>query len=138
MNWYLNAFKKYFEFSGRARRKEFWMFLLFHYIFIFLIVFLVFWLTGDLHESDETNYVFATIICTYLLLSFIPSLAITVRRLHDSGKSGWWLLLNLIPYIGWFVILIFTCFDSNQGENKWGPNPKRVGNDKLINQIGTE
>jgi uncharacterized membrane protein YhaH (DUF805 family) len=138
MNWYLNAFKKYFEFSGRARRKEFWMFLLFHYIFIFLTVFLVFSLTGDLYESDETNYVFVTIICTYLLLSFIPSLAITVRRLHDSGKSGWWLLLNLIPYIGWFVILIFTCFDSNPGENKWGPNPKKFGNDELISQIGTE
>jgi uncharacterized membrane protein YhaH (DUF805 family) len=74
----------------------------------------------------------------YLLISFIPSLSITVRRLHDSGKSGWWLLLNIIPYLGWFVILIFTCMDGERRSNRWGPNPKKVGNDILINQIGTE
>lgn len=138
MNWYLKAFKNYFNFTGRSRRKEFWLFILFHYLFIFLITFLVFFLTRDLYESDETNYVYVVIICTYLLLTLIPSIAITVRRLHDSGKSGWWLLLNFIPYIGWFVILIFTCFDSKPGANKWGPNPKNTGNDILINQIGKE
>lgn len=138
MNWYLKVFKQYFDFSGRARRKEFWMFMLFHYIFIFGASLLLFSLTGNIYEDDEPNYVVTTVICLYLLISIIPSLAVTVRRLHDSGKSGWWLLLNIIPYIGWFIIVIFTCMEGQSRPNQWGENPKGVGNDIIINQIGKE
>tara|TARA_R110002126_G_scaffold206886_1_gene353969 strand:+ start:59 stop:475 length:417 start_codon:yes stop_codon:yes gene_type:complete len=138
MNWYLKVFKQYFDFSGRARRKEFWMFTLFHFLFIFSTTFLVFFLTSDIYEDTETNYVYVAIICTYLLISIIPSIALTVRRLHDTGKSGWLYLIVIIPYLGWFTIMIFACMEGNRGSNKWGPNPKGIGNDSIIDQIGTE
>ncbi|MCL4126367.1 UNVERIFIED_CONTAM: hypothetical protein GTU68_024641 [Idotea baltica] len=128
MNWYLKAFKQYFDFSGRARRKEFWMFALFHFLFIFVTTFLVFFLTSDIYEDTEINY----------LISIIPSIALTVRRLHDTGKSGWLYLLVIIPYLGWFIIIIFACMEGNRGTNKWGPNPKGIGSDSMINQIGKE
>lgn len=138
MNWYIKVFKQYFDFTGRARRKEFWMFALFHFLFLFTTTFLVFYLTGDLYEDTETNWVYVTIICSYLLLSIIPSVALTIRRLHDTGKSGWWYLIVIIPYIGWFTIIIFACMEGNRGTNKWGPNPKGIGNDSFIDQIGKE
>jgi uncharacterized membrane protein YhaH (DUF805 family) len=138
MNWYLKVFKQYFDFSGRARRKEFWMFTLFHFLFIFTTTFLVFFLTSDIYEDTETNYVYVAIICTYLLISIIPSIALTIRRLHDTGKSGWLYLIVIIPYLGWFTIMIFACMEGNRGSNKWGPNPKGIGNDSIIDKIGTE
>lgn len=118
MNWYVKVFKQYFDFSGRARRKEFWMFTLFHFIFLFSAGFIIFSITGDMYEDTETNYVFVFVICTYLLVSIIPSIAVTVRRLHDSGKSGWWYLISIIPYLGWFVLMIFTCLDGERRPNK--------------------
>ena len=138
MNWYVKVFKQYFDFSGRARRKEFWMFTLFHFIFLFSAGFIIFSITGDMYKDTETNYVFVFVICTYLLVSIIPSIAVTVRRLHDSGKSGWWYLISIIPYLGWFVLMIFTCLDGDRRPNKWGDNPKGIGNDRMINQIGKE
>lgn len=138
MHWYLKVFKQYFDFSGRARRKEFWMFYLFHFLIIFLITFLSFFLTSDIYEDHETNWVYVPIICTYLLVSLIPSISLTVRRLHDTGKSGWWYLIVMIPYIGWFIMTILTCMEGQSKPNKWGNNPKGIGNDKIIDQIGLE
>lgn len=138
MNWYLKVLKQYADFSGRARRKEFWMFTLFHFLFIFLIVFLSFYLSGDLYEETETNFTVVTLFGLYILATIIPSIAVTVRRLHDVGKSGWFYFINLIPYIGGFILLIFTCMDSVNKPNKWGENPKGTGNDFAINQIGRE
>jgi uncharacterized membrane protein YhaH (DUF805 family) len=74
----------------------------------------------------------------YIFGTIIPVLAVTARRLHDTGKSGWWYLINIIPYIGRFIIIIFTCMDGDAGANEWGENPKGVGSGKLINQIGRE
>ncbi|WP_163517475.1 DUF805 domain-containing protein [Gelidibacter japonicus] len=131
MNWYLDAFKnKYADFSGRARRTEYWMFMLFHILTIFLLVFL----SGALSELHLES-MGVILLVVYILASFIPALAITVRRLHDSGKSGWFYLLTLIPYIGSFILLIFTVQDSEPMQNKWGPNPKGPNTDE-INEIG--
>ena len=113
MKWYLLVLKKYAVFSGRASRKEFWMFYLFNIIFAIV--------AGILDYILGTRGLFSSL---YNLAVFIPELAVTVRRLHDVGKSGWMLLILLIPIIGviWLLVLLVT--DSNPGENKYGPNPK--------------
>ena len=82
--------------------------------------------------------VLVIILSIYFLITFIPSIAVTVRRLHDVDKSGWWYLINFVPYIGSFILLIFVCTDSVNRPNKWGENPKGIGNDSAINQIGRE
>ena len=120
MNWYLKALKQYADFKGRARRKEYWMFILFNIIFAFLAA-LIDNIVGT--ASPELGYGLFYIV--YGLAVFIPGLAVTVRRLHDVGKSGWMYFIILIPIIGiiWFIILMIK--DSEPGSNKWGENPKR-------------
>ena len=113
MNWYLGCWKKYAEFSGRARRKEYWMFFLFN--------FLAGVATIILDAILGTNGVLNGL---YSLAVLIPGLAVTVRRLHDTDHSGWWWLIAAIPLIGFIVLLVFLCSDSKPGENRFGPNPK--------------
>lgn len=132
MEWYLDAFrKKYADFSGRARRTEYWMFTLFHTLVILVFVILA----AALAEIEWGMIAIIIILGLYVLFTIIPSLAITVRRLHDTGKSGWFYLLSFIPYIGGFLIFIFMVQDSEAITNKWGPNPKNPNADE-INQIG--
>lgn len=143
MDWYLKVLKNYATFSGRARRKEFWMFSLFHYTFIALLVILLVNSSETTYDeygysSDVPNMFIIDILIIYVLATFIPTLAVTVRRLHDIGKSGWWYLITCVPYIGSFILLIFTCMDSEAKPNQWGENPKGIGNDNLIDAIGTE
>jgi len=113
MSWYLEALRNYAKFSGRARRSEYWFFVLFYLIFG-----LVAGVVDGLVGSDG----FVSVI--YLLAMFIPSLSVTVRRLHDTDRSGWWLLISFIPLIGAIVLLVFTVLDSTPGQNQYGPNPK--------------
>jgi uncharacterized membrane protein YhaH (DUF805 family) len=129
MNWYLKVINQYFDFSGRARRKEYWLFSLFSII--------ISWTLTIIDMVFET-YVFSIISTIYSLLIFIPSLAVLLRRLHDSGNTGWYLFLLLIPIFGWIWLLVLLCIESEPGPNKWGENPKGFGNDSLINQIGVE
>ncbi len=119
MNWYLKVLKNYVGFKGRARRKEYWMFVLFHIIFSIAAMVLDN-VTGM--ADPTTNY--GPIYALYALALLLPSLAVAVRRLHDVGKSGWFLLIALIPIIGaiWLIVLYVT--DSKPGPNKYGPNPK--------------
>lgn len=131
MNWYLDTLKnKYADFSGRARRTEYWMFMAFHFPIIFFLSFL----SGFMEELG-IGFIPSILLGIYALLSFIPAMAISIRRLHDTGKSGWYYLLSVIPYIGWVVVLIFTVKDSEPMPNKWGPNPKGQNMDE-INDIG--
>ena len=120
MNWYLKVLKQYADFSGRARRKEYWMFFLFNFIISYGLTIL----TGVTENS-----IFAIISSVYSLAVLIPSIAVGVRRMHDAGKSGWFLLIPIYN-------LILACTDSEAGSNKWGPNPKNNGDQ--INEIGTE
>ena len=144
MDWYLKVLKQYADFSGRARRKEYWMFMLFHYLFVFLLVFLIGFSSDDFFENEDIENLnsvslsILVILGLYFFGTIIPFLAVTVRRLHDIGKSGWWYLIKFIPYIGSFIIFIFACMDGNNGPNEWGENPKGIGNDSAINQIGKE
>ena len=119
MNWYLTVLKKYAVFSGRARRKEYWMFVLFNIIF-FIVAIILDNVLGT--AIEDVGYGLFYIL--YALAVIIPSLAVAVRRLHDIGKSGWWIFISLIPIIGgiWFIVLAAT--DSQAGENEYGPNPK--------------
>lgn len=120
MKWFIKCFKQYFDFKGRARRKEYWYFTLFCIIFSILVE-LVGMGLGMLMGSYILD---STLIKIFYIATFIPSISVSVRRLHDIGKSGWWTLLCLLPIIGWIWLIVWACFDSKEGENKWGPNPK--------------
>jgi uncharacterized membrane protein YhaH (DUF805 family) len=124
MKWYLKVLKQYADFSGRARRKEFWMFILFHIIFLTVANILdrALGTTFNLFEGDHGFRGWIYLI--YGMALFVPGLAVTIRRLHDIGKSGWKLLIGLIPLVGAIIILIWNCKNSQAGENKWGLNPK--------------
>ncbi len=121
MNWYLEVLKKYAVFKGRARRKEFWMYILFNMIFTFVAMGL-----DNLLGTTYKNINYGIFYTLYVLAVIVPGLAVEIRRLHDVGKSGWWLFIALVPLIGsiWLIVLLAT--DSQPGENPYGPNPKGV------------
>ncbi|MCL4117892.1 UNVERIFIED_CONTAM: hypothetical protein GTU68_045002 [Idotea baltica] len=129
MNWYLKVLKQYADFTGRARRKEYWMFV--------LINILISW-TFVLLDYIAGTTIFDSINTIYSIAILVPSVAVAVRRLHDIGNSGWYYLLVFIPIIGWIWLLILFVTDSESGTNKWGPNPKENGNDINIDLIGKE
>jgi uncharacterized membrane protein YhaH (DUF805 family) len=121
MNWYLKVLKQYADFSGRARRKEYWMFVLFNIIIAFVLG-LIDGMTG----MTATQAGIGLLGGIYSLFVLIPGIAVSVRRLHDIGKSGWMLLIVLIPVVGAIWMLVLMVLDSNPGENQYGPNPKVV------------
>ena len=119
----------YADFDGRARRKEYWMFVL--WFFVIYLAFVVFNTILISIGSDVTNtlsMVVSVIFSLGCLAITIPNLALAVRRLHDTGKSGWFLLIGLIPFVGGIILLVFYCMDSQPGDNEYGPNPKGIGN----------
>lgn len=118
MNWYLTVLKKYADFSGRARRKEYWMFVLMNFLVSILIS-----IVGAV-IGDTDGLIAVSLSGVYALFIFIPSLAVTVRRLHDTNKSGWWILITFVPLIGGLVLLIFMIMDSDPNTNAYGANPK--------------
>ena len=125
MEWYLKVMKEnYSNFSGRARRKEFWMWYLFYVIV--LIVAMI--LDGVLGTGFEIGYGATTpygwVYMIAALAHLIPGLAVNVRRLHDVGKSGWFLFIALIPFVGAIWLLILSCSDGESGDNAYGSNPK--------------
>ena len=113
MNWYLDVLKKYAVFSGRARRKEFWMFFLFNFLIALGL--------GIIEGIIGTGGLLGGL---YGLGVLIPGLAVSVRRLHDTNRSGWWLLIGLVPLIGLIVLIVFYVQDSDAADNAFGPNPK--------------
>lgn len=117
MSWYLNVLKKYAVFSGRARRKEYWMFVLMNGV-IGLVIAIIQQL---LNLSNEFGV--GVLSSVYSLLVLIPGIAVTVRRLHDTNRSAWWLLLALIPLAN-IAVFIFLILDSKDEGNRFGPSPK--------------
>jgi uncharacterized membrane protein YhaH (DUF805 family) len=122
MRWFLMALKKYAEFSGRSRRKEYWFFLLFAVLISFVLAIMDV-LTGSMNERAGVGLLSGI----FSLAILIPSLALAVRRLHDTDRSAWWLLVGLVPLIGGIVLLVFCCQDGTPGSNRYGSNPKAVG-----------
>jgi uncharacterized membrane protein YhaH (DUF805 family) len=109
---FLEPYKKYAVFSGRATRKEFWLFYLFYLICVSALSFI------DIYAGT----LWLTIL--FVLISFIPFYAVAFRRLHDTNRTGWWVLLLFIPIIGTIWIIVLWCFDSDPGDNRFGKNPK--------------
>lgn len=121
MEWYLKCLKeKYANFDGRARRTEYWMYTLFNLIVLTVLYVLMF---VFLSFSSTLGMIVSLLVLVYVLATLIPTIAVGVRRLHDTNKSGWFLLLALIP-VGNIVVLIFMCLDSTPGDNQYGPSPK--------------
>ncbi len=120
MEWYLKVLKEHYaDFNGRARRKEFWMFALFNFIIAVVLSFID-GLLGLTIESMGILYL------VYSLAVLIPNIAVSVRRLHDIGKSGWMILIAFIPLIGAIWLLVLFVTDSKPGANEYGPNPKEA------------
>ena len=105
--------QKYCDFKGRARRSEYWWFELGYCI-----------LSGVLSGLGQNSMIFSVISGIVSLALLLPALGVSVRRLHDIGKSGWWLLIELIPVVGLIIIIVWQCKDSEPGDNQYGPNPK--------------
>lgn len=125
MSWYIKVLKNYFNFSGRARRKEYWMFQLINGTITLLLVIGMFvtmprsrYYSNDISASP-LYYLFTI----YLLAVALPSLAVLVRRLHDTDRSGWWVLISWLPILGPIFLLIFTILPGTQGDNSFGPDP---------------
>lgn len=114
MNWYISVLKQYAVFSGRARRTEYWMFVLCNVIVMLLLGMVDKMIGGD-------NELISSI---YSLAVLLPSLAVAARRLHDTDRSAWWLLLGLIPIIGTLVLIYFMVCNGQQGPNRFGDDPK--------------
>ncbi|MCL9783186.1 DUF805 domain-containing protein [Vibrio sp. S4M6] len=123
MKWYIQAFKKYAVFTGRARRKEYWYFILFNTIVMMLLM-VVSGIASFL--NPDTAIGFSVLYFIYALVAFIPTIAVSVRRLHDTNRSGWMMLIQLIPIVGAIVLLVLFVFDSQPGENQYGVNPKHA------------
>lgn len=117
MNWYLGVLKKYIDFNGRARRKEYWYFVLFNVLFTLIL------LTIDRATNNGGGFNLGILSGVYILATLVPSIAVGVRRLHDTGRNAWWMLLALIPF-GSLVLIVFFVLNSQPGDNEYGPNPK--------------
>ena len=121
MSWFVEAVKKYAMFGGRSRRKEYWYFTLF-YVLITLVLAVIDNVIGTWSSSSSVGLLSGIFILALLL----PGIAVTVRRLHDIGRTGWWYLISFIPIIGTLVLLVFTVQDGTAGSNNYGSNPKTV------------
>ncbi|MFD5029876.1 DUF805 domain-containing protein [Streptomyces sp. NPDC058220] len=115
MNWYVDVLKNYAGFSGRARRQEYWMFFLINSA-IAIVVGII----------DAVVGLSSILILLYILAVLIPSLAVFVRRLHDTGKTGWWILIGAIPLVGAIILIVFLASEGDQNPNAYGQNPKQV------------
>ncbi len=137
MEWMILPLRRYAEFSGRARPKEYWMYVLFLILCSMAIsiveaalglgmtnrwAYREGWMmgAGAYHSGGPLTALF-------WLGTFVPSLAVSVRRLHDTDRSGWWLLLWLIPFVGWIVLLVFMVMGGTRGPNRFGPDPVEAG-----------
>ncbi len=137
MEWMLLPYRRYAEFTGRSRRREYWLFVLF-YLLVLMVIEAIFGTPTEVITSHPLGFgvisygVIANGTGTmvgnlFWLFSLVPGLAVTVRRLHDIDRSGWWLLLLVVPFLGWFTLFIFYCLDGTSGSNRFGPDPKARG-----------
>ena len=122
MNWYLHVLKNYAVFRGRAQRQEYWYFFLFNIIISIALSYI-----DSAMGNPGVGEGAGMLGTVYSIAVLVPSIAVGVRRLHDTGRTGWWMLLGLIPIIGALVLIYFFVLDSTPGSNEYGPNPKQAG-----------
>ena len=137
MEWMLMPYRRYADFSGRSRRKEYWMFVLLTFIVTMVCVGLMIAGGMSLDESGQATpgplfWLGVALIVIWGLGSIIPSIAVQVRRFHDQDKSGWMVLIGFIPYIGGLIVLIFMCLEGTRGSNRYGNDPKNPTNSDVF------
>ncbi len=118
-DYFILAFQKYADFTGRARRAEFWYFYLFH-----LIAIMVLSSIGGFFSSTWGEVIGVIPLAAYFFISIIPILALVVRRLHDTNRSGWWYFIGIVPFLGAIVLLLFFVTEGTYGPNRYGEDPK--------------
>jgi uncharacterized membrane protein YhaH (DUF805 family) len=133
MRWMLMPFRRYFDFSGRSCRKEFWSFFLLQFFALAALTFWIFRIFVAIGREGDTGHVVddtaghidigLTLFGIFLLATFIPSIAVQVRRFHDQDKSGLLVLLNLLPGVGGLIVLVLMCLEGTKGDNRFGPDP---------------
>lgn len=129
MEWYLKVIRHYADFNGRARRKEYWMFILFNVIFAIVAMIL-----DNVLGIAFEQIGYGPLYILYAIFALLPGLAVAVRRLHDIGKSGWMFFIAFIPIIGSIWLLILLCTEGESGSNQYGPDPKDASAE--LNEIG--
>ena len=126
MHWMLMPLRRYADFSGRSRRKEYWMFWLLN-VLISLFVGLVFFVGyyADMSQTDMDTWLMPVVwlACLWSLATLVPGIAVTIRRLHDTDRSGWSILFGLIPFVGGFILLYFYIQEGTGGPNRFGEDP---------------
>jgi uncharacterized membrane protein YhaH (DUF805 family) len=120
LDWMLLPLKRYAEFTGRSRRKEYWMF----FLFCLIVSVVANIIDGVLGMSGMVGGVYGPVTTLFALAVLVPSIAVGIRRLHDTNRSGWWILIALVPLIGAIVLLVFYASDGTNGDNQYGPDPK--------------
>jgi len=139
MHYYFDVLKRYWDFDGRATRKEFWMFVLISFIITIILsiidgvaglsIVVHEWapIAGDAAKGAAPIQIapveIGILYTIYTLAIFLPALGVAVRRLHDTGRSGWWWLINFVCCIGGITLIVFYCLPGTQGDNKYGPDP---------------
>ena len=118
MDWYLKVMKNYVGFTGRARRKEYWMFALFYLLFMIIL---------QIAASILGDRVGAILMSLFGLAHLLPAIAVGIRRLHDTDRSGWWLLIAFVPVIGSIWLIVLFVLEGTAGTNRFGPDPKAAG-----------
>ena len=129
MEWYLKVLRQYADFTGRARRKEYWMFTLVSFVIAVVLGILDGMLGLD---SNLGGFNFGLLGDLYSLAVLLPTLAVGARRLHDTGRSGWWLLIGIIPLIGWIILIVFFATDGQRQPNAYGPDPKTIPGETAV------
>jgi len=122
MQWYIDVLKKYAVFDGRARRKEYWMFVLFNVIASIILSILDKILGLDFGSGSTSSSGWLSTI--YSLAVLLPTIGVAIRRMHDTNRSGWWILINLVPCIGWIWFIVLAAEEGVAGDNQYGPDPK--------------
>lgn len=125
MNWMLMPFRRFADFEGRSRRMEYWMFTLLNFLVIMGGFALAVALSMGSDEPPPAAMAVFAVLGVYVLATIIPSLAVQVRRFHDQGKSGWFILLGFIPGVGGLILIVFMCIEGERGSNQYGDDPKQ-------------
>ena len=129
MKWYFQALRKYAVFSGRARRREYWIFELWNAVILIVLLVVDTKISASAHRGP-------VLVGLYVLATLLPSFAGSIRRLHDTNHSGWWLLIGSIPFIGQLILLMLLIKDSDPGPNRYGPNPKTEPSANPLPEMG--
>lgn len=138
MEWMLMPLRRYADFQGRSRRKEYWMFTLL-IVLVMAMLFVPIMILGMAGSAGDRSSMFGlvggtgmTVLAIFYLAILLPAIAVQVRRFHDQDRSGWMVLLGFIPYIGGLILLVFMCLEGTRGPNRFGPDPKDPGHQDVF------